>query len=280
MTPANETALRTRAIKGGVTLGIGQVLKGLVQVLGLIVLARLLTPEEFGIVTMATAIVGITAVLSDFGLSMALLKFDLDRNARDQLFYINVCLAIVIATTTWLSAPAVASLYDEPQLESVTRWLALGTLLSSLTPQFRAELANQLRFGVLSYADFISQLGGLGVACIVATSGGGYWAVVAQTVSATCLLLAILSVSSRYVPRSRPTFRGVRSHVNFGRRGSLYATDQLHGHECSARRGREAARLGLTWALLQVLSTRVDPFGATRLPAYEGCDSNAVPHDQ
>lgn len=209
--------LRRRAMRGGAALAAGQLLRGAIQFGGLVLLARLLPPSDVGVVVMATALIGVASVLSDFGLSMSIMREkELEHRIRDQILYLNVALAATIAACVWALAPFVASFYSEPKLVSVTHWLALSTFMMSLAPQFRAELARQMRYRWLATVDVLSQATGLAVAVAAAILGAGYWAVVYQQLCAATCLLGVLVAASRYVPRSRLDLRGVRAHLQLG----------------------------------------------------------------
>ncbi|MBO0681410.1 lipopolysaccharide biosynthesis protein [Mycolicibacterium sp. S2-37] len=217
MTSPDGSSLQGTAVRGGFAVIIGQVVRTLIQLAGLILLARLLTPVDFGLVAMVTSVIGITSVLSDFGLSMAIMReTDIPRTIRDGLFYINTLLAFTTAGCVWLSAPLIAAFYDEPRLEDVTRWLAAFVCISGLAPQFRAELARKHKFRALASVDPIAQGVALVAACVAAIRGAGYWAVVIQQGVAAVVLIMVLALLSRYVPRSRPNLRGVKEHVSLG----------------------------------------------------------------
>lgn len=217
MTTSDQTRLQSRAVRGGLAMAAGQISKTVIQFASLVVLARMLAPTDFGLVAMATAVVGITSVISDFGLSMSIVRTpSLSRSVRDQIFYVNVGVAIGVASAVLLAAPLVASLYGEPRLESVTRWLALTALLSGIAPQYRAELARAHRFRELATVDGLSQLGGLVAAVVAAANGAGYWTVVLQQGTAAGFLMLILIAMTRYVPITRPGFRGIGPHLIFG----------------------------------------------------------------
>jgi PST family polysaccharide transporter len=217
VTSPDSSSLQGVAVRGGVAVIIGQVLRTLIQLIGLILLARLLTPVDFGLVAMVTSIIGVTSVLSDVGLSMAIMReVELDPRIRDALFYINVVLALATGALVWVAAPLIAGFYGEPRLEEIARWLALSVCIAGLAPQYRAELARKHRFGALASVDTIAQAVALVAACVAAVQGLGYWAVVIQQSTAAVVLVLVLAVLSRYVPRSRPSLRGVKEHVSLG----------------------------------------------------------------
>ncbi len=208
-------SLQETAVRGGVAVIAGQVLRTAIQLVGLILLARLLTPTDFGLVAMVTSIVGVTSVLSDFGLSTAIMREAyLEPNIRDALFYINAALAVVTAVVVWAAATLIAEFYGEPRLAEVTRWLAIFVCISGLAPQFRAELARKHKFGALASVDTVAQAVALVAACVAAVRGAGYWAVVIQHGAFAVVLIILLVALSGYVPRSWPRLRGVGGHAS------------------------------------------------------------------
>ncbi|MBB3605036.1 PST family polysaccharide transporter [Mycolicibacterium sp. BK556] len=244
MTSPDSGSLQGTAVRGGAAVMLGQVARTVIQLIGLILLARLLSPADFGLVAMVTSIIGVTSVLSDFGLSLAIMRdANLERAIRDSLFYISVVMAVVTAGLVWLAAPLIADFYSEPRLEEVTRWLAASICIAGLAPQFRAELARTLKFGALASVDTIAQGVALVAACIAAIRGAGYWAVVIQQGTAAVVLVMLLVVLSRYAPRSRPTLRGVKEHVTLGATSlgidvtnyaAVYAAPTAVGHALGA----------------------------------------------
>ncbi|ORB31933.1 lipopolysaccharide biosynthesis protein [Mycolicibacterium parafortuitum] len=258
MTSPDSGSLHGTAVRGGAAVIVGQVLRTVIQLVGLILLARLLTPVDFGLVAMVTAIIGVTSVLSDFGLSLAIMReTDLEPRIRDALFYINTALAVVTAGCVWAAAPLIATFYGEPRLEEVTRWLAAFVCISGLAPQFRAELARTHKFTALAIVDPIAQGAALAAACVAAVRGAGYWAVVIQQgVAAVVLVLALMSLS-RYVPRSWPTFRGVKEHVSLGATSlGLDVTNYLAVYAAPAAIGQAlgAAAVGLYQRAFQLVA--------------------------
>jgi PST family polysaccharide transporter len=121
-----------RMAAGGalVTMG-GQLAKIAVQFGGVILLARLLTPRDYGLVTMVLAIVGVGEVLRDFGLSSAAIQArHLSRGQRDNLFWINTAIGLVLALVVFLMAGRIAAFYGEPLLRGLAQAIALTFLLN------------------------------------------------------------------------------------------------------------------------------------------------------
>lgn len=217
MSDSEAPDLAIMGMRGGAAVVLGQLSRTLVQFVGLLLLARLLAPAEFGLVAMVTAITGVTAVFSDFGLSMSLIRsVEIDRRVRDSLWFFNAALALVVAAVVFALAPAVAHFYGDPRLLAVTQWLSLAALINGLVPQYRAELARTHRFRALGNSDWISQSIGVGSGLLGAAFGLGYWSIVLQQIVSACLLLAVMVLFSGYVPTSPPRLSGLSTHLKMG----------------------------------------------------------------
>jgi PST family polysaccharide transporter len=180
--------LGQRAARGAAfTLG-AQGAKLLIGLLATAVLARLLTPREFGLVGMVTAITGMIGLFSDLGLSTATVqRQELTHEQVSSLFWVNVGLGFVLALITAVLAPVVAWFYGEPELVQVTLALAAGFVASSASVQHIALLRRSMLFGRVSLIQVLSQLGGALVAVALAAAGAGYWALVARALASPFL---------------------------------------------------------------------------------------------
>src|SRR5277367_6431891 len=119
--------LKGRTLRGGLArlcaLGANFVLR----IVSLMVLARLLSPKDFGLVGMVTAFTGILTLLRDFGLSSAAIqRADVTEEQVSTLFWINIGLGVLLGLISAAMAPAIAAFYSEPRLFGVTVVLALG----------------------------------------------------------------------------------------------------------------------------------------------------------
>ncbi|MFT4010239.1 MAG: oligosaccharide flippase family protein, partial [Nocardioidaceae bacterium] len=180
---STSTRLGDSAARGtGITLLV-QAGRTVLQFGSVVVLARLLTPEDFGLIAMVTAVIGIADLIRDFGLSLATMQAkDLTHEERDNLFWANLamgggCTVIAVAAT-----PLIVSGYGEPRLAPIVLSLAWVFTISGFTTQFRAGLARDLRFRAIGTSDLGSQLIATIVAIVLAASGAGLWALVAQQV--------------------------------------------------------------------------------------------------
>lgn len=191
-----------RAVRGvAVTMG-GQLTRMVVQVASVVILARLLSPHDYGLFAMVMAIAGISEIFRDFGLSNAAIQAPtLSNGQRDKLFWVNSGIGFTLGLViVGLSFP-IAAIYGEPELVALTQFMAIAFALNGVATQHQASLSRMLRFGSLALVDIFASVGALGTAITLAALGFGYWALAWQLV-AQSLLTLILSVSfARWLPR-------------------------------------------------------------------------------
>jgi len=214
---ASRAELKERSIKSGaVTLG-SQVLSQCITVMSVAVLARLLTPEDYGSVAMVTALTGFVNLFRDLGLSGATIQNpNISHDQVSALFFINAGLGALIMLGTMAAAPVIAWFYQKPYLTWVTVGLSFGSLFSSLGTQHGALLNRQMRFRALALIQ-ITALGASFLAALaVAVCGGGYWALVANSVVGPLWTTAGLWIASAFRPGWPRRGTGIRHLLRFG----------------------------------------------------------------
>lgn len=201
--------LGARAAKGAFVSVGGQALKAAIQMVGLVILARLLSPEDYGLVALTAVVVGIGEIFRDFGLSTAAVQArTLSAEQRGNLFWINLGIGCLLAAVVaGVVAPLVATAMNAPALADVMRLLALTFLLNGAATQYRASLERALRFKRIALLDALAPLAGLVVAISLAVGGAGVWALVAQQLTTGVVLLILLVWSGGWLPG--PPRRGV-----------------------------------------------------------------------
>jgi O-antigen/teichoic acid export membrane protein len=200
----------------GVTL-LSQAVRLVLQLGSLVVLTRLLTPAQVGLVAMVTAVINVAEIVRDFGLSSAAIQAPtLSREERGNLFWLNLGLGSACTLTAVVAAPALAALYSEPRVEPVVLALAGLFVISGLNTQYRADLSRGLRFGALALTDVLAQLASVVVAITTAWHGAGYWAIVYQhlTLAAVTCLLNVLQ--GRWRPGWYRRDVSIRKYIRFG----------------------------------------------------------------
>ena len=209
--------LKAKTIQGGLARVGAQGVTFVLRVLSLVVLARLLTPADFGLVGMVTAFTGVLTLFRDFGLSSATVqRLTITDEQMSTLFWINLCLGAVLWLVAALVAPAVAAFYGKPELFSMTIVLGAALLFNAAGVQHSALLQRQMRFTALAVVNVVSLAVGVGIAIAGAVAGWGYWGLVAMSVVSPLVASIGYWASTGWAP-SWPRWRdNVGSIVRFG----------------------------------------------------------------
>ena len=192
--------LGRRAARGALVTVSGQIARIVIQLASVIVLSRLLAPHDYGLMAMGLVVVGVGEIFRDFGLSSAAIQAPhLSKQQRDNLFWINTAIGILLALIVIASAPLLALAFRQPDLEPLVRILAGTFVLNGLATQYRADRTKALRFGVLAASDLSAALAGLTIAILGALAGWGYWALAAQQLTTAGVSLAVVAISARWI---------------------------------------------------------------------------------
>lgn len=189
----------------------------LVSFLVSIVLARLLTPEDYGVIALVTVFTSILQVFVDSGLGTALVqKKNADEVDFSSVFYFNVLICLVLYAGMFVAAPVIARFYDNPIYIPLVRVLSLTLVISGLKNIQQAYVSRHMIFKRF----FFSTLGGtiasaiLGI--VMAYAGFGVWALAAQYVSNTAIDTLILWVTVPWRPRKKFSWMRLKKLLSYG----------------------------------------------------------------
>ena len=210
--------LTKRALSGMLWTFSGTGVQAVVQLLVLMVLGRLLTPAEFGIMAAALVVIALSQIVSHVGVGPAIVQ-------RRQLevvhvrvaFTISAALGVVLGVGVWLAAPAIAAFYRIPAVEPVLRAVSLLFPMDGLTTVGKSLLTRQLRFHLFVALDVGSYLlGYAGVAVLLAWQGYGVWAMVMGSLSQSALRMVAMYAATRHPVRPSLNARASRDLISFG----------------------------------------------------------------
>ena len=231
--------------------------KLVVHVGGLLVLARLLSPSDFGLVGMVVAVVGVAEVFLDFGLLAAAVQApELSEKQRNALFWVNSLIGAVLAIVVALVAGQIAAFYDRAEVEPLTQVFAITFLLAGMATQYRADLTRRMRFERFALADIGGLLLGLVVAVVLAAGGAGPWALVGQQIAYRGGVLVLAAAFSGWLPSLDADWRGLRGLLRFGTNlTGIQVVTHLSRNIDSLMVGRQfgAAALGVYNRAFQIL---------------------------
>ncbi|MBY5994265.1 MOP flippase family protein [Ferrimonas balearica] len=164
------------------TLG-GRQLQQLATLVITAILAKLLSPEDFGLMGMVTVLSGMAMILSDTGFSAAVIqRKDLSQIHYSTLFWVNMGISVLVAGAFFLAAPAIADFYHRPELVAISQALSCTFVLSALNTIPQALMRKKMRFKRLTIMDTGVHLATGLVVVTLALMGYGVWALVAQPI--------------------------------------------------------------------------------------------------
>lgn len=214
--------LKERTLRAGFAKTFAQGVNFIVRVGSLMVLARLLDPEDFGLVGMVTVVTGVFSMFIDAGLSTVTVQRATITNEQvSTLFWTNMFVGAVLWLVTFGAAPIFASFYREPRLFWMTAALATGFLINAAGVQHSALLQRDMRFGVLSVLEILTQVLSSLVGIGMALGGFGYWALVGMAIMAQATHTVCLWLTMSWVPGLPRRGVGGASMVRFGGMATL-----------------------------------------------------------
>ena len=230
-TPGAGGDFRQTAIRGaGITLLAGAITLA-IQVISTVILARVLTPEDFGIVTMVTTFSVLIVGVGSIGLPEAIVQRETMNHAlASTLFWINVGAGAVLTLLFAGTASLLARFYHDVRVEHVAIGASLTIFLTSASVVHLALLQKAMRFSAASANDIVARAVSVGVAVACGWAGFGYWALVAglvalplsQMIGAWMLCQWIPGLPHGHVEGTGSTVRFAIS--TYGRFGVNYAT--------------------------------------------------------
>ena len=157
--------------------------QGITFVVG-IILARLLTPREFGLIGMITVFIAVSESFINSGFSSALIR---KKNCTDTdfstVFYFNLVVGILFFLLLFFTAPLIADFFDEIQLEPIVKVLGVVLIIDSITLIQRTILTKRINFKLQARISVIASLGSGIIAIVMAYNGFGVWSLVAQRIA-------------------------------------------------------------------------------------------------
>ncbi len=199
-----------------VTMGRGG--RAVLQLVVLSILARLLTPAQFGVVSAALVVIGFSAIFSEVGLGPAIVQRpDLEPRHIKAAFAGSVLFGLIVGFLVWLVAPAAAAFFQIAQVEPVLRVLAWIFPLKGIAVVPESLLQRDLNFRLLANRDVVSYAVGYGlVGVMLAWAGAGVWALVAGQMTQAALNTGLLLLARPQSLSRRIEWAACRELALFG----------------------------------------------------------------
>ena len=182
-----------------------------------IVLARILTPEDYGVVALATVFTSILQVFVDSGLGTALIQ---KKNADDldfsSVFYFNFVVCIVLYIIMFFTAPFISVFYNDSSLTSIVRVASLTIVISGVKGIQQAYVSRNMLFKRFFFATLGGTIFSAFIGIGLAYAGFGVWAIVAQQLSNTAIDTLILWITVKWRPKKMFSIKRLKELLNFG----------------------------------------------------------------
>jgi O-antigen/teichoic acid export membrane protein len=203
---------------GTVAMSLVNVIRLFAQFFAIPILARRLSPVDYGIVGMAMPILALSMMIADAGVGMSLVRSSAsNRRVWSTCFWLSVLLGAVLAALMTASAPVASRLLHEPRVGPVIVALAVVVVLQAIAIIPTTMLQQQQRFNTIATIEISSVAVGIGVAVIIAIQGGGAWALVGQQLSYSLVKLATTLLLSPFRPLMVLDLPSVVEHLTFSR---------------------------------------------------------------
>jgi len=209
--------LAARSVRGGAISFAGQWIAFAFQIGGTLILARLLTPSDFGLVAMVAVIVTFGTLLRDAGLSAAVVQSrSVSRDQCSALFRVNVLASVVLGVLICACGPAIARFYGHPELTWITVGLGLPLILDGLATQHQALLRRNMMYSALMVGQVGFQAAYFVAAVVMAALGFGYWSLVGGHAFGVVVVVTLTFVFCRWRPGRPAKGTKIRDLLRFG----------------------------------------------------------------
>lgn len=197
-----DASLKDKTIKGMGWSVLENVTRMGITFMVSIILARLLSPEEYGLIGILTIFIAIFNAIVDSGFTNALIrKQDATDTDYCTVFYTNLVLSVFLAATLFLCAKPIAVFFERSELVSLTQVMSSVVVINALAIVQRARTTKAIDFKTQTKITFISSIGSGAIGIAMAYMGYGVWALVSQQISNQLLSTIFFWIYNKWMPK-------------------------------------------------------------------------------
>lgn len=194
------------------------VLRLLAQFMAIPILARILSPADYGIVAIAMPFVMFANMIADAGISMSLVRTPLENHKEwSTCFWLSLILGMVLTIIMLISAPFVAMLFKENELSAIVMALSTVILMQSIGSVYGAAMMQAEKFKFIAISETTAILTSIAVAVITAKYGFGAWALVFQQLALYLIRMTLTVLFSPLKPQKILDIKNASAHIIFAR---------------------------------------------------------------
>lgn len=188
-----------------------------IQLISTIILARLLTPQDFGIIAPVAIFISVSNIIIDSGMGgFLVIKKNIDDADYSTLFLFNIGISLFLYFILYLAAPQISLFYNSDQLKQVIRFQSLTILINGFSIIYYINLLRAQQFKTLAIINFLSGIVSLIIAIFLGYYNFGVWALVAQQISFSLLYTLLLFFNFKYFPKLIFSVRAFKDQFSFG----------------------------------------------------------------
>lgn len=212
-----EQSLKDKTIKGVAWSGIDNVAQYAVTFVVGIVLARLLSPDDYGLLGIIAIFTAICTSIINGGFTNALIrKKDVIEDDYNTAFIVNLSMSILLYVVIFLCSPSIASFFEREELTLLTRVTSISIILGALAIVPQTRLTKRIDFKTQTKITIIASVSSGVIGIVMALFGCGVWSLVAQQISGNLLRTVLLWVFNKWFPYLRFSKSSFRSLFGFG----------------------------------------------------------------
>jgi len=182
-----------------------------------IILARILMPEDYGLVSLSVVFINILTVVGDLGLNQAIIqKKEVDETECNSVYYTNLLFNIGLYLLIFFTAPLGAEFYKEPELTEIIRFSALSLVISGTFSMQFAQATKEMKFKKYFYATILGNIVSALIGVYMALTGYGVWALLWQAISNQLVSNIALTFMIRWKPKLLFSFKKLKPLFKFG----------------------------------------------------------------
>ena len=209
--------LKNKVFSGVIWKGLERVCAQGVSLIVSITLARILVPNDYSVVSIATIFFSFCDLFISSGLNSALVqKKDSDKLDYSTIFVTNITFAFILYWVMFFCAPYIANLYDKPIVTPIIRVMALSFFINAYKAVLSAKVSSEMQFRKFFFSTIIGTVISAIIGIVMAIKGFGAWALVAQQMSNSLIDSIILTVTTRYYFGFRFSFARFKGLFKYG----------------------------------------------------------------
>lgn len=214
----DNTDLKLKSVKNGFINLLGQIISFGVTITTTVVLARLLSPDDYGLIAIVTAFYAFFLVFSDFGFSVSLIrKQDLVNSEVSTMLWLNNLISLSFTILFFIFSFFIANIYEDNRLDLIIQVFSIVFIIGGLSAVHNAILIRQMKFKIIVLANIISAITGMTIAIASAFYGLGYWALVINILVVTLVKSIYLIKYLNWYPKFEWNKKYIKEHFNFGK---------------------------------------------------------------